>query len=73
MTMRPSFLCLERSLRATVGFNDIIDLCYQSDGFVKGDDDRVIVGNAQRARYFRMPSSYRIAISLVRFHLPAPD
>lgn len=41
---------LESAGPATVGFDDLVDLAHQADGFAEGDDDFVVVGDVRHSR-----------------------
>ena len=41
---------LKSSWPAAVGFDDLVDLGHQADGFGEGDDDLVVVGDVRHSR-----------------------
>ena len=41
---------LESSWPAAVGFDDLVDLGHEADGFAEGDDDLVVVGDGGQSR-----------------------
>ena len=41
---------VERAGPTAVGFDELVDLCHQADGFGEGDDDLVVVGDGGQSR-----------------------
>ena len=43
---------LERAGLAAVGFDDLVDLGHEAEGFGEGDDEFVVVGDIGHSRFF---------------------